>query len=105
MPAATQQDKVKTQNEVHYAQIWRQTVNYELHTANVWESHWGFMRDTLANPKRVVLPPIVKKSEGVDARVFVKDRRVEDCLMSYNTKQILTRDTPSKKYKVCLYVI
>ncbi|KAJ3067252.1 hypothetical protein HDU98_009575 [Podochytrium sp. JEL0797] len=37
----------RIRNAVHDAAIWRQTVHYELTTAQNWERYWGFMKDEL----------------------------------------------------------
>ncbi|KAJ3248770.1 hypothetical protein HDU78_010219 [Chytriomyces hyalinus] len=71
--AAKQQPRVR--NAVHDAAIWRQTIQYELTTAQNWERYYGFMKDAMienqesikqarANHtnKRQKLPPISNNS-------------------------------------------
>ncbi|KAI9334165.1 hypothetical protein BDR26DRAFT_867482 [Obelidium mucronatum] len=66
----------RVRNAVHDAAIWRQTVHYELTTAQNWERYWGFMKDAMIEneeaikrgrlakgSKTQVLPPIKKASQ------------------------------------------
>ncbi|KAJ3201824.1 hypothetical protein HDU82_007851 [Entophlyctis luteolus] len=57
----------RVRNAIHDDAIWRQTVHYELSTAQNWERYWGFMKDAMianelsiraARQNKAKLPPI-----------------------------------------------
>ncbi|KAI8622668.1 hypothetical protein BC830DRAFT_1162747 [Chytriomyces sp. MP71] len=68
---AAKQPRVR--NAVHDAAIWRQTIHYELATAQNWERYWGFMKDAMIDNEEAikaaradktnkrVLPPIHRR--------------------------------------------
>ena len=94
-------DKQKTQNNVHSDQIWRQKINYELHTASAWEKNWGFMRTT-ANA--VKLPPIYKhdaRRSGLPSRQA--PGLDKNLILSYNIPEVIKTKSLNEKYHVCLF--
>ncbi|KAJ3111781.1 hypothetical protein HK100_002553 [Physocladia obscura] len=114
----------RIKNAVHDAAIWRQTVHYELSTAQNWEKYWGFMRDvmilpSLNNTKFDPLPPIAAARQplqynGPDDRcksglpsrlppgiVLPTDNPiVSDLMLTYRVPQIIRARMPVEKYRV-----
>ncbi|KAJ3220580.1 hypothetical protein HDU81_011334 [Chytriomyces hyalinus] len=106
--AAKQQPRVR--NAVHDAAIWRQTIQYELTTAQNWERYYGFMKDAMieneesirqarANHtnKRQKLPPISKNQNG-SSNSATQDSSTQNA----NTKQATKAARPASASKTLI---
>ncbi|KAJ3038553.1 hypothetical protein HK097_003146 [Rhizophlyctis rosea] len=103
----------RVRNMVHDDAIWRQTINYELLTANSWEKDWGFMGElyektptttTKASPK-TKLPPIYPSQNlsGLPSKLppgLTTDQNstLSDWLLMHDVGRIITSKSPNQKY-------
>ncbi|KAJ3042543.1 hypothetical protein HDV00_007077 [Rhizophlyctis rosea] len=109
----------RVRNMVHDDAIWRQTIQYELLTANSWEKDWGFMKELYDKSPRTLSqkPPLPSIHQTPTATTTTTETHhsglpsllppgltpdpnstLSDWLLMHDVKRIIASKTPNQKY-------